>query len=1306
MTLHTLTVADFLAATTAFSAADDVIIADAPDNLDQLWTNALVTKMNDFHVDFIHSSSGSYSLNWNQAQKLIASNVKFVAGDNVLFVVPNTILDLVVTPQQLAILSSKAIDFIQSPTADMKQFYDVAKFKALGNIQPATADAVTITDTAENLATLTIAELNKLDTNDKINPSDNNPLALSVAQLFVLKFSNLTAVNTLVVQDTASTLESVSGVAIQGWVGKGIDRIVSSDDDLHLTVEQVTPLLGAAVTVTAPANKVVMLRDSGANLATVLSDTQVNNLRVMGIKSIDATQASGNALTLSAQQAVALANANIKHDESDLVTVADDSDRLALIDPNDIANLGVNGVDKIDVTGNLLDITVDQARALATTSIVFASGDAIIIRGTSLQLKDGLNVTELTALATKGNITLDASDVPGSLIFDLAEFNALGGIKLAADDDKRVEDSGAAFAALLPQDIAKFAAKGINSIKATGDGKLSLSMAQLSALGTVALTDVGNEVTLLDTAANLKTLSEPDIVALKNKHIDFIGSNENDHSLSLSVEQATALLVNHIGLTATDNVTLADTAANLQALTDVNLIGQLGAMGVDKIHVTGPDNKLALSVDQAFAYFNAGTTGIALTVEDEVTLVDTVAKLQALQPNDIAKLGAKHVDIIDASTSDPSGNTTITFNTFQAQALAGTATLTMAAGDQVVLFDKVSNLQSLTEEQITKLGAKGLDVIDAADTLGSNADVAWNLSFLQAKALADTSITLASADDVTLNLTVPELQLLSGTQITALRAKGVDHINVTGLNTQALILTVAQLDAFLAAGINLATIQNVSIRDSGAALGTLTPEKIAQLSNLGVDILDASNDILVLSVAQANVLGTIAMTADDSVTVLDTSTWLAELTAAQINALNLQGVDKINALDDEWMMTIAQAKALANTGIFLATADDVTLKGTAAELATLSDTEITNLGKKNLDVIDVSGNALTLTAAQAAALADSPSLRFAVDDAVTVSGAGAALAGLSATQLAALSAKGVDALDATDNKLSLSVAQLAALGNLAFTAGDSVTLSDTGANLAALTAPQIGALAGKGIKALDATGDQLSLSVAQLAALGTVALTAGDRVTLSDAGANLAALTAPQIGALKTKGVDVLDASNNSIKFSLEQFNALGALSLAANDVVDVQGTEAADTFNGSGGNQTFFGLGGNDVIKGSAGNTTFYGGAGNDTLYSGSGSDTFVFNTALNAKTNKDKIIDWDKASDTIILENSIFKALKKTGALSSISFKIANKAGDANDYILYNNKTGDLSYDSNGNKAGGQVVFANIGAHKSIAASDFLII
>ena len=92
----------------------------------------------------------------------------------------------------------------------------------------------------------------------------------------------------------------------------------------------------------------------------------------------------------------------------------------------------------------------------------------------------------------------------------------------------------------------------------------------------------------------------------------------------------------------------------------------------------------------------------------------------------------------------------------------------------------------------------------------------------------------------------------------------------------------------------------------------------------------------------------------------------------------------------------------------------------------------------------------------------------------------------------ALTGKSVDRIDATDDTLSLTVAQYKALGTVALTANDAVTLADSGSALAGLTALEIGALAAKGIDYPRRDGRRsCRLSVAQYKALGTVILTPG-----------------------------------------------------------------------------------------------------------------------------------------------------------------------------------------------------------------------
>ena len=131
------------------------------------------------------------------------------------------------------------------------------------------------------------------------------------------------------------------------------------------------------------------------------------------------------------------------------------------------------------------------------------------------------------------------------------------------------------------------------------------------------------------------------------------------------------------------------------------------------------------------------------------------------------------------------------------------------------------------------------------------------------------------------------------------------------------------------------------------------------------------------------------------------------------------------------------------------------------------------------------------------------------------------------------------------------------------------------------------------------------------------------------------------------------------------------------------------------------------DKLMGDGGDNVLMGGAGNDTLTGGLGADTFVFNTALNALTNKDTIVDFVSGMDHIELDNAIFTGLGlATGTLSAVAFALSTDIAAADDRIIYNVTTGALIYDSNGSAAGGQTVFAVLTGHPTLTASDFQII
>ena len=187
-------------------------------------------------------------------------------------------------------------------------------------------------------------------------------------------------------------------------------------------------------------------------------------------------------------------------------------------------------------------------------------------------------------------------------------------------------------------------------------------------------------------------------------------------------------------------------------------------------------------------------------------------------------------------------------------------------------------------------------------------------------------------------------------------------------------------------------------------------------------------------------------------------------------------------------------------------------------------------------------------------------------------------------------------------------------------------------------------------------------------------------------------------------GDDLLDGGVGTDTASYETATAAVTVSLAA---VGAQNTVGAGTDTLS----NFENLKGsnfNDTLTGNAGTNTLTGSLGNDTLSGGTGVDSFIFNTTLNATTNKDTITDFSPVDDTLVLENAIFTKFTATGAIPAGTFVsgAGAVAADANDYLLYNTTTGTLSYDADGNGAGVAVAFVTLVGIPALTAADFTII
>jgi serralysin len=183
---------------------------------------------------------------------------------------------------------------------------------------------------------------------------------------------------------------------------------------------------------------------------------------------------------------------------------------------------------------------------------------------------------------------------------------------------------------------------------------------------------------------------------------------------------------------------------------------------------------------------------------------------------------------------------------------------------------------------------------------------------------------------------------------------------------------------------------------------------------------------------------------------------------------------------------------------------------------------------------------------------------------------------------------------------------------------------------------------------------------------------------------------------------NVGDAVTENLNEGTDRISSSVTYTLPANvENLTLTGTTA---INGSGNGLANILIGNSaaNQLNGGGGNDTLDGGTGNNTLTGGAGQDIFRLTTAGHI----DAITDFVVVDDTIQLENAVFTALATPGTLAAGQLRIGAQALDANDFIIYNNATGALLYDANGNGAGAAVQIATLSAGLAVTNADFVVI
>ncbi len=184
---------------------------------------------------------------------------------------------------------------------------------------------------------------------------------------------------------------------------------------------------------------------------------------------------------------------------------------------------------------------------------------------------------------------------------------------------------------------------------------------------------------------------------------------------------------------------------------------------------------------------------------------------------------------------------------------------------------------------------------------------------------------------------------------------------------------------------------------------------------------------------------------------------------------------------------------------------------------------------------------------------------------------------------------------------------------------------------------------------------------------------------------------------------NTLIGGNGNDRFIVAELDTIIELAGGGTDTVEttrnlyVLGNEIENLIFGGVGAFVGIGNNGDNAISGGGGNDSLYAGAGVDTLTGGNGADYFLF---TGAGGGIDVLTDFNTADDRILLNGAVYAHTSTWVLVQGAGPQVANSA---NSTFLYDNLTGLLSYDADGNGVGLAVVIANLGASEIVTAGDF---
>ena len=154
-----------------------------------------------------------------------------------------------------------------------------------------------------------------------------------------------------------------------------------------------------------------------------------------------------------------------------------------------------------------------------------------------------------------------------------------------------------------------------------------------------------------------------------------------------------------------------------------------------------------------------------------------------------------------------------------------------------------------------------------------------------------------------------------------------------------------------------------------------------------------------------------------------------------------------------------------------------------------------------------------------------------------------------------------------------------------------------------------------------------------------------------------------------------------------------------------LSGGEGHDRLIGGAGNDTMIGGAGNDALLGEAGNDLLIGGTGSNRFFGGEGADRFRFD-APGGTGNLTRLMDFASGEDRIELDGAVFTALGGEGQISAESFGLGRTAATAEQHLLYDQASGDVLYDADGQGGAAAIRIGTLVAGTELSVGDIWVV